>query len=291
MRCTRNLEESDEPGQPCDRCRRNNRPCHIPEKRPQGRRPGAVGRYTGVEKAVRQIQNQVRKASRTSNNNRHHPHPHNYHADQQRSPSDTDILEILLNFRSASPRSQRPVNGYIEETASSPTYIPSPAQDTAAAQPHYDQAATDSSPHRADESVSNPLGLLADASGEAQANQDQEEHLDPELSVAVSSAVGDAVPSLEPVAPIVPNPDAGQTVGMAQSMLRRPGYVSLGLDLDRPILEGALENLLTRPGRIGRYANYFKTANPKHSPDTGPDVDPVDLGLISMEEVWYLFPM
>ncbi|KAH6981489.1 hypothetical protein EDB80DRAFT_593128 [Ilyonectria destructans] len=78
---------------------------------------------------------------------------------------------------------------------------------------------------------------------------------------------------------------------MARSLLERPGYVSLGLKLGRGVLEDALGQLLTRTSDDIRYANYFKAANESRALDTGPDLDPVDLGLISIEEVLSLFPI
>lgn len=141
-------------------------------------------------------------------------------------------------------------------------------------------------PHRADDSVSNPLGLLADAFDEAQANEEHNSHLDP-CSSTTTISLGD-VPPLDTAVLL---PDSNQPGELARNMLRRPGYVSLGLNLERGILEGALGSLFSHSGGIGQYANYFKTRHQEHAQDTGPDVDPVDLGLVSMEEVWYLFPM
>lgn len=312
MRCIRPPESSSQQPQPCDRCRRNNRACHIPERRPQGRRPGAVGRYSGVEKAVRQIQTQVRKASRISSKQ------------QERQigtgssgpcPTDHDVLEILLNF-GASPKSPQRRNRHqsitVETIAGSPpSHTSPPSHELVLGRSEYDHLqpppVAEISPRRTDDSVSNPLGLLGDASGEAQDSEDKAEstlQIDPSLFTlsdqhrpltsdanAPSSLDQAATTSSSFISPntIAPNhPPAEHT---ARSLLSRPGYVSLGLKLDRDVLESALDNLLTRPGRIGRYANYFRRKDQNQSPDTGPDVDPVDLGLISMEEVWYLFPM
>lgn len=67
-------------------------------------------------------------------------------------------------------------------------------------------------------------------------------------------------------------------------------YVSLSLKHNRNTLQSTLNNLLTYPGCIERYANNFKRRVQHQAPDTGPDVDTVDIGLIYMEEVWYVFP-
>lgn len=272
MRCTRLLQTSNERGSPCDRCRRNDRACNIPERKPQGRRPGAVGRYSGVEKAVRQIQTQVRKASRRSN--------------EQNgglcTPVDTEVLDILANLKSNSPpRCHRTASQPVDQ----PPNNASPGREIAPGQAHFHRTPQETSPHRTDDSVSNPLGLLANASDEAQASEEHTAPLDPSSSTALS-ALG-----AQPLDSIISMPEVGQAEDLSRNLLRRPGYVSLGLSLDRGILETALGGLFSRSGRIGLYANYFKTRHHKHAQDTGPDVDPVDLGLVSMEEVWYLFPM
>lgn len=277
MRCTRLLQTSNEPGSPCDRCRRNNRSCNIPDRKPQGRRPGAVGRYSGVEKAVRQIQNQVRKASRLSTeHNRHRLTPTN---------TEHELHEFLSNLETnCSPRCQETVNEFVETEDQLQDDAPS-GQELALVQPHSAQNRSDLSPHRTDDSVSNPLGLLANASDEAQATEHQTDRLDPASSSATIS-----LGNISPLDNFASIPALNPPGDLAQSMLRRPGYVSLGLKMDRDILEEALGSLCSRSGRIGRYANYFRTRNYENAQDTGPDVDPVDLGLVSMEEVWYLFP-
>jgi hypothetical protein len=62
--------------------------------------------------------------------------------------------------------------------------------------------------------------------------------------------------------------------------------------MDRSILESALDNLLSSPmGGVERYANYFTSRGQKAAPDTGPDVDPIELGLVSVQEAEYLFPV
>lgn len=285
--------------QPCDRCRRNNRLCLIPERKTQGRRPGSVGRYSGVEKAVRQIQTQVRKASRKSN--RGHGLQNETGADHHfPSPKNSDVLEILLHFSKQSQSSQNYHDHHqpVETGASTPLTDKSPpAQDHALIRSDFDHSeSTNKSLHRKDDSVSNPLGLLGDASGEAQAGEDRGsihcQQIDPALLTALpGSHHFNSDTNLSSTLDPVLVPDTPTIYDTAQSMLSRPGYVSLGLKLDRSILESALDNLLTRSSRIGRYADYFKTKNVEQAQDTGPDVDPVDLGLISMQEVWYLFPM
>ena len=96
MRCTRQLEGADDPSQPCDRCRRNNRECRIPQKQPLGRKPGALGRYRGVEKAVRQIQTHIRKTALRSSEQ------------GPVTPSQSTDVDVLSLLPAMSPRSPQP---------------------------------------------------------------------------------------------------------------------------------------------------------------------------------------
>lgn len=139
-------------------------------------------------------------------------------------------------------------------------------------------------PRRTDHSVSNPLGLMADASGEAQANEEDD-------MGSVSTTMGlqnDSSPDMSHASWGKPSSQI-TTVAHAHSLLCRPGYVSLGLKLDRSILEHALADLSTRSGHLGQFANYFKTQNEGRARDTGPDLDPIDLGLVSVDEACSLF--
>lgn len=116
------------------------------------------------------------------------------------------------------------------------------------------------------EPVSNPLALLADASGAAQA-------LSPESNVGTGHGR---------------NP-AGQSIG--RHLLHRPGYISLGLQLSRASLESGLDALFVPPSQNNHYWNYFRSPDGNPPRDVGPDLDPVELGLISMAEACDLFPM
>ena len=337
MRCIRTLANSasSKPTQqgpePCDRCRRNNRSCYIPERKTQGRKPGSVGRYSGVEKAVRQLKSQVLKASQQ---------PDGQQQRQQRmrdstgsdatgnplqaaSSTDRQVLEILMNFSTsatgteASSRADgttsRPQDQVREDTGRTRVEPSAPLLDAHddghpgrdLAQPIASGRLRRTSTQRMDESVSNPLGLLADASGEAQddvlqdppssAAPTDEGHaaLDARSQARVSSAadIRAYIPSnTHENAGIAPIQHAVQST--AHTILNRPGYVSLGLKMDRSILESALDNLIRGPaGRAGRYASYFAPKEQKSAPDTGPDLDPVELGLVTMEEAENLFPM
>lgn len=170
-----------------------------------------MGKYRGLDKALRHVQLELRKARRGSD------------------APDLEGLEMngMELAESASPRRAEDIQ-------------------TAPAQPV----------HIENEAVSNPLALLADASEAAQESEGL----------------------------------VGHNIFHGRHLLSRPGYVSLGLRLDRQCLEEGLEALFV-PDAPCRYSNYFKPVDSHPPRDTGPDVDPADLGLVSMEDAEYLFPM
>lgn len=129
------------------------------------------------------------------------------------------------------------------------------------------------------EPISNPLALLADASDAAQALELHpiSANLSPETNNASS----------------VNQSSAGQSTGasLGRQLLHRPGYVSLGLQLGRDTLEAGIDTLVGPYEHPYRYSHYFKSTPQIPPRDVGPDVDPVDLGLVTMDEACYLFPV
>lgn len=123
------------------------------------------------------------------------------------------------------------------------------------------------------EPMSNPLALLAFASGAAQASE-------------VRPMSVDTLPS--PTSRRQQTSEHGKSEG--HRLLHRPGYVSLGLQLDRASLVQGLDNLLACPGTGHQSLDYFKRTNDRQR-DVGPDLDPVELGLVTMDDANYLFPM
>lgn len=75
----------------------------------------------------------------------------------------------------------------------------------------------------------------------------------------------------------------------SQKLLHRPESVSPGLQLDREVLQQGIDALFTLVDTGNRYLNYFKSLSRMFVRDVGPDVDPVDLGLVTMEEAYCLF--
>jgi hypothetical protein len=125
----------------------------------------------------------------------------------------------------------------------------------------------------AQEPMSNPLALLAHASDAAQASE----------TSPVSSSTLNSPPSRERASR---NP--GDSEG--HRLLHRPGYVSLGLQLDRASVVQGLDTLLADLHSGHQSLDYFKRTAARQC-DVGPDLDPIELGLVTMEDAEYLFPM
>ncbi|KAJ6020447.1 transcriptional regulator family: Fungal Specific TF [Penicillium herquei] len=267
MRCIRT--ETDTPRgripAPCERCTRTNRTCRIPEPRPLGRKKGARGRYQGFDKAVRKLRSELRKA---------------------KMEPEAERLEEMVHIPSESSEPSRPNGSLPDEqaayTISSSHIYTAPElrnasiseaisrQDIPPAAINHDASLY----HPNSEPISNPLALLADASDAARA-------LEPQTTSANTIADHNVEASAE-----------GEThAGGLGRLLRRPGYVSLGLQLSRESLESALDTLMIPTQKTDRYSNYFKRPNLGLLLDVGPDVDPIDLGLITVEEAHHLFPI
>ncbi|KIW18418.1 hypothetical protein PV08_02706 [Exophiala spinifera] len=258
MRCSRSAlaEEPVNTSEPCDRCKHHGRPCKIPPSRPGGRKPGSRGRYKGVEKALRKIQTELRKAK----------HPSSSDQDNLRellgfADGDQELIDLILSQNRSISDIQSQSDGYLETT--SPSRSPND---------------TIQSPPEQNGSVSNPLGLVADVCGNL--------NLDPPSPSNMPLVEAESRPSF-----LATSAGESEPQNFARHLLRRPGYVSLGLKLNRQTLEDGLDALLTREVGICRYSDYFKPSDMTKDRDIGPDLDPVELGLASMEEAHYLFPL
>lgn len=277
MRCIRSesWDGVDVETEGCERCKRNGRTCTIPRPRPKGRTPGALGRYRGVEKALRMMHSELRKVRESSGGARSTEGFSNL-------PSNERELLELLPLQSATPTypvglSPMPTEEISHAVLNSPVSIFPTAVaplDDADPQPSNDEASPQST-----RSISNPLGLLADASEAVQLLNIHSESTTTSLSAPDSSSYH-ASPTV-----------AAGSRGLARYLLRRPGYVSLGLKLSNESLEYGLDALLVPERQEYRYSHYFKPPGSNKTRDTGPDVDPVDLGLISMDTAEYLFQM
>jgi hypothetical protein len=237
-----------------------------------GRKPGAVGRYRGVEKALRLVHSELRKARETSGG------AQNIDGFSILPNSDGDSLELLPLPNTTSTYNSGSNNIPVEEV--SQDVLPDSNSTFSGVVPMEDAAAPQTSNDEASpETISNPLGLLADASGAAQ-------------SLDLHSVASTTSPSAPDLSFHQTSPTAGAgSHGLARSLLRRPGYVSLGLKLSNESLEHGLDTLFATEKQEYRYSDYFKPSDSHTTRDTGPDVDPVDLGLICMDTAYYLFPM
>ncbi|KAL3478893.1 hypothetical protein BJX99DRAFT_268951 [Aspergillus californicus] len=125
----------------------------------------------------------------------------------------------------------------------------------------------------AQEPMSNPLALLAHASDAAQASEPS----------PVSSTTLNSPPSRDQA---TRNP--GESEG--HRLLHRPGYVALGLQLDKASVVQGLDTLLANVHAGPQSLDYFKRTAARQC-DVGPDLDPIELGLVTVEDAEYLFPI
>ncbi|KAF9894797.1 hypothetical protein FE257_004418 [Aspergillus nanangensis] len=284
MRCIR--PKANNEAEPCDRCRRNKRPCRIPPPRPLGRKPGAVGRYRGIEKAYRKMQIELKKA-RTSTDATIPPALEGVDLSQ----SDETILELLFaNGPIDDPPTTTSTSNHAASHTSThhpdhPSFVDVTLPDLAPVahiSPRTEPTASParwsndqgSSPATA-EPISNPLALLADASEAAQA-----------AGTRSVSATTSPASNADLVSKDTP---PGTEIG--RQLLHRPGYVSLGLRLSRDTLESGLDALFRPATELCRYSDYFRAPESLPLRDVGPDLDPVDLGLVTMDEAHALFPI
>ena len=254
MRCVR-PSQSQGSIEPCDRCRRNGRTCSIPPSRPLGRRPGAVGRYQGLEKAYHQMKTHLKTQSTSRRGVREVDNIQN---------AEKEVFDLLLSkMQSNEGQSHRPIDGKVAPTQDkhiSPVMTESTAMK---------QAGTAS--HAVDDPVSNPLALLVAASGAMH-------------SESISNTpVSNAESAHEGQSPTF--------TSIANSFLNRPGHVSLGLKLSRESLQSGLDALFAAPTSNDKCTDYFRPPDDGPPRDVGPDLDPVELGLISMEEAYHYFSM
>lgn len=276
MRCTRANSGFAEDGssRPCYRCERNSRPCVIPARRPLGRRRGAKGKYQGAEKVFRKFQAELRKTREESSSA--------YGANLQfLDPGTGDVLQndmpsLIPNFQSNTVEAG--INAHLPSNTDEPFSLSTHTRlysDSPSATMLPNTQASRPRPGKA----SNPLALLADASGAAQAlDQRLESSTESPASVSAMSAARQSYGTTT-------------AIGVASSLLRRPGCVSLGLSLSQGSLEKGLEAILAPCDHPHQCSDYFKPCNGPPVLDTGPDLDPIDLGLVTEEEARALFPM
>lgn len=279
MRCIRLGSGDGSTGatDPCERCKHNDRQCIIPEPRPLGRKHGAVGKYRGVEKAVRKIQAELRKAQPSADSFLNNPGLSEFvHGERE-------IREFLMPDV-ATPRAMALPNNARrgeEGHSTSPPQMPlRQSEPLPESNGVGNSRGEDETSDQDDDPISNPLGLVADASGEAIAQETQ--------SVASPTSTISAANSNTLQRALTGELD---TQNLARNLLQRPGYVSLGLTLSRESLELGLDTLFTHACQTRQYSDYFKPIDANQPQDTGPDLDPVELGLVSMEEAHFLFPM
>lgn len=251
---------------PCERCKNTNRTCKIPEPRPLGRRRGALGRYRGFEKAYRKLQSEAKKAKSLHGVDDIYEA---FHLPAVEEPA----LESLLPYESAShSRFSSTTDDKVTGTRYFGALVRLPGE-TVTRVDHEEESQSNQEP------MSNPLALLAYVSDAAQISE----------TSPVSTVT---LPTLNSQASMR-KPQACRETGESEGfrLLHRPGYVSLGLQLSRASLVQGLDTLLAPVDCEYQSLDYFKWRTRAYQRDVGPDLDPVDLGLVTMEEANYLFPM
>lgn len=284
MRCIRpNVSgASKESNEPCEHCQRTKRICKIPSPRPLGRKRGAVGRYHGFEKAYRKMQAELKKARLSTEKAAEI-------AAESPGRDETEIIGLLVSnmHKNDHRHAERELPA---ETRTSSSHQKPPSHSTMTlnadltvaseliqspnvhVSPRVPETVTS---HANLEPVSNPLALMAEAAGAAQALEKRNRLINLSPASNSESVSGELLPS----------------EGIGHYLLHRPGYVSLGLQLDRKVLESGIDALFAPSTESDRYSNYFRSPDANPPRDVGPDLDPVDLGLVSMEEARVLFPM
>lgn len=273
MRCIRSQINQPENAVtvPCERCTRNQRFCKIPEPRPLGRKRGATGRFQGVDKAFRKLQSELKRA-KTS------------HLSETSDELAIDlvargypVMEPLISSQIVEEPQQAcgVDNGktLLPCMSSDGSHKEDPGRIILSSPFHSGEV-----PQFNQEPTSNPLALLADASDAAQALE-----LHPESTNTLETMNGKSC---------VAEPSVSLTNGLSISdqLLHQPGCVSIGLQhFDKNALKAGINTLVLPFGKPSRYLNYFKKSAPLR--DVGSDVDPVDLGLVTMQEAYHLFPV
>lgn len=278
MRCIRPKKEpqGDSSTEPCQRCRRTNRVCNIPEPRKLGRKRGAIGRYQGIEKAYRKMQSELKKM-KTSHRGENIDDMANLVAGEE------PTLELLFSnhpVETTDPTQTSPEEG--TEGSCAPCFdsnVPSPRDDEPPANVVSRASRRGEISQSSHEPISNPLALLADASDAAQA-------LEPHSISANTSPTSNEASSVTQ-----PSANLANGASLGRQLLRRPGYVSLGLQLGRDTLEAGIDALILPSEYPYSYSNYFRSPPQVPLRDVGPEVDPVELGLVTMDEARYLFPV
>ncbi|KAL3460069.1 hypothetical protein BJX64DRAFT_300970 [Aspergillus heterothallicus] len=274
MKCNRAATQSDNNASfsaPCDRCKRTNRPCKIPESRPLGRRPGSLGRYRGLHKAYRKLQEEAKKANIS----------HGLEGALESLAVPTGVELEVQAFSTQEPTDRRPPRLHETiydvaapaETAFLRPGVTTPTADIQDGSLENVEGGTGTDPLH--EPMSNPLALLAYASDAAQACE--------QSSAAVATT---------PAGSTLSRQSGHNNKGsVGYHLLHRPGYVSLGLHLDRASLVQGLDYLLACDDNTAHQSfDYFKRTD-AYQRDVRPDLDPVTLGLVTMEDASHLFPI
>lgn len=267
----------------CDRCVKVQRQCQLPEARPAGRKPGSTNRYHGVEKALHNLKTQLtRSGMEPSADNQQIIDAITAHLDKTPSwgghstsvrsisateyPHDQGVdheNEAAIDFEVVLEKGTdvRP------KSATDPSRVLCPSSRTQM-EPHGASTMLTTEPSRR-KIHSDPLWLIADAARAAQSTS--------------ATEVSDTLESSQTL--------SHELHQYAGRLLASENHISLGLRLKRETLQEGLAALLRPPVQSSRFRDYFKLPDVQSLRDLGPEFDPIDQGLVSMEEARSLFPV
>ena len=275
MRCVRTQPAA---AGPCDRCTHNGRSCFIPRPQKLGRKRGSAGRYQGVDRALRNLRLALKKGEGQTATEK----SKTFEAVSELLNDETLTVSHGSSKDTPSQTSFMTVSsGNISDWTTDASRIAHPpyALENHGIQRAQDVPVSSRDPSNQRNIKSNPLWLIADASREALAAAASHRQSQTLPCRASSHLSEDAQPS------------SGNCLNMSRYLLNTLTCVPLGLKLDSQVLEEGLEAALTTPRRQSATLEYFKYRDVNRFPDTGPDLDPIEQGLVTIQEAQELFSM
>ncbi|GKZ27411.1 hypothetical protein AbraIFM66951_004199 [Aspergillus brasiliensis] len=245
----------------------------MPPPRRLGRKPGALGRYYGLDKARRKIQRELEKMDRKK------PQKPSFTQSSSRLPQNED-WDLPNN-----PMSPRSLNAPTTELAGIYNNLPVGSSDCSNSTATLRVMIDGDSQYPSQEAcrlpqIHKPAALMADLSGA----------VEPSNGSPFTSSAKKSI-NTSPTNHGSADADFIDAATSAHRLLQNPGNVALGLEkLTRQSLERGLGTLLVPEDHVScKYPNYFSPAHSVLQLDIGVEVDPLELGLASVKEADYLF--
>lgn len=253
------------------------RPCFIPQAQKVGRKKGSRGRYQGVDKALRNLQVALKQADGQT------PMGKSNIIDNISGILNDEAPPIACSSLQATPPPPTPALTASSCNVSDWTSHASKVAGMSFVLQNNDQSNTEDEPtrpkfsHSQRNMKSNPLWLIADSSREALTTM-APTHPSGSLRAGECSDLSeDAQSCLENIS------------NKSIYLLNSSACIPIGLNLDSRILEEGLDAVFTAPRELSATLEYFKYRDINLFPDTGPEFDPIEQGLVSTEEAQSLF--